>query len=213
VNDWRTDHAGDARDVDARLSSALRDDVPPEVARRLERRALAEVARRRGRPSLLTLLDRLIPAPALTRLAVPAALVLLASGAFLQGSAGPWGAPDALRRLNVTASAARAFGEAGPLLCGTGSPLEDLGPGTLADRVFRSWLLVGTEVVPQGRLRLAFRAPRENARYEVVVDAASFRPRTMRRMRPDPALEGGTVLDECAWPASGGPQAPEGRPR
>ncbi|MDX9735478.1 MAG: hypothetical protein RBU36_15210 [Thermoanaerobaculia bacterium] len=214
MNEWRSDDTFGARDVDARLSSALRDDVPPEVARRLERRAAAEVARRRiRRPFLLALLDRLVPAPALTRLAIPAGLVLLASGALLQGSAWPSEAREALQRLNVTASASRALGEAGPLLCGAGSPLEGLGPEALSDRAFRSWLLVGTEEVPEGRLRLVFRAPRERARYEVVVDAASFRPRTIRRTRLDAPPGGVPVSDECAWPGNDGRPVPERRSR
>ena len=214
MNERRSDDTFVARDVDARLSSALRDDVPPVVARRLERRAAAEVAWRRSRrPFLLALLDRLVPAPALTRLAIPAGLVLLASGALLQGSAWPSEAREALLRLNVTASASRALGEAGPLLCGTGSPLEGLGPEALSDRAFRSWLLVGTEEVPGGRLRLVFRAPRERARYEVVVDAASFRPRTIRRTRLDAPPGGVPASDECAWPGNDGRSAPERRSR
>ena len=84
--------ADDQTDVDARLRSALRDDLPPAVARRLERTTAAEIARRRRGPALLRLLgvlDPVVPSPLLTRLAVPAALVLLASGTLLQGTPPP----------------------------------------------------------------------------------------------------------------------------
>lgn len=214
MNEERSGEPKEEREVDARLRAALRDDVPPEVARRLERRAAVEVARRRPRrPFVHVLLDRLLPAPMLTRLALPAALVLLASGALLQGSVLPSAALRALSRLSVSASASQALGEAGPLLCGPGSALEGLGPEVLAGRAFRSWLLAGTEEAAGGRLRLVFRAPRENARYEIVVDSASFRPRSIRRTRLDIAPGSAPASDECAWPGGDGRPAPERRSR
>lgn len=214
MNEGRFDDAGEACDVDERLRSALRDDVPPEVARRLERRAAAEVERRRRRRPLPgDLLDRLVPAPFLTRLAIPAALVLLVSGALLQGTLRPGTALAAVSRLSFAASASRALGEAGPLLCGTESALGELGPEVLSDHAFRSWLLVGAERVAGDRMRLAFRAQGENARYDIVVDAASFRPRTIRRTRLDATGADGADGDECAWPADGDRTAPERRPR
>ena len=210
----RFDETAGEREVEARLRSALRDDVPPEVARRLGRRAAAEVARRRSsRSPMHGLLDRLFPAPLLTRLALPAALVLLASATLLQGSVRPSAALQALSRLSVSASASRALGEAGPLLCGAGSALEGLGPEVLAGRALRSWLLARTEEEAGGRLRLVFRAPRENARYEIVVDAASFRPRSIRRTRLDGAPGGAPASEECAWPAEAGRAESERRSR
>lgn len=202
----------DSHGVDARLRAALRDDVPHGVAGRLERRAATEVARRRSRATYADLLDGLFPAPLLSRLAIPAALVLLSSGALLQETVRPSAALEALSRVSVAASASRALGGASPLLCGTGSPLEGLGPEVLSRRAFRSWLLVDAESVVGGRMRLVFRAPEEAARYEIVVDAASFRPRTIRRTRPDAQGAAGGASDECSWP-DGAVRGSEGRSR
>ena len=203
----------DTGGVDARLRAAFPDDLPPEVARRLGSRVAAEVARRRSRPRGTGLFDLLVPAPLLTPLAIPAALVLLASGALLQETVRPSAARGALARLSVAASASRALGEAGPLLCGTGSPLAGLGPEALAERAFRSWSLVASETVAGGRLRLLYGAGEEGARYELVVDAASFRPRAIRRTGRDAAGAPGHEVDECAWPVDEGRVVPERRPR
>ena len=205
--------ADDQPDVDARLRPALRDDLPPAVARRLERTTAAEIARRRRGPALLRLLgvlDPVVPSPLLTRLAVPAALVLLASGTLLQGTPPPAASLVAVSRVSLVASASQALRGAGPLLCGAGSAPEGFDPETLAARAYRSWVLVAAERTAAGTMRLVFLAPHEDAGYEVVVDASSFRPRAIRRT-PLAGAPGAT--DECAWPAQRTPGSPEGSPR
>jgi hypothetical protein len=68
-----------------------------------------------------------------------------------------------------------------------GPALPLISASTLADRIYREWVLVESSAMPEeGRVRCLFRDEAEGAEYEVVVEVRTFRPRVVRRFSLGP---------------------------
>jgi len=200
-------------EIDVLLRKALRDDLPPAVEARMERRLQRFlVAHAEPRHGVLARLERLrlrarIPragawVPGRLASALASAL-LLASGFALNAALGPGVFAQSLSQVNASVSLSSAIAMASSMSCTGMTDGELVSASALADRIYRKWVLIRSVHDAAGATVLVFRAPDEPALYELVTDAGSLLPREIRKRVPADATHGERASrgysSRCAW--------------
>jgi len=198
-----SEHRSDPRgDIDRLLRDTLRDDLPPEVQARLERRVQRFVESRNGRrrrPNAL----RFVQAPSQSMVALAAGL-LLACGLGLQARSGPDGLAESLSDVSALATLVRAVRGATFMSCVGFEDAALASPAALADHLYRRWVLQRSRSNPDGAVDYEFLARDELAVYDVISRDLSppreIRKRPLATAAQSPEARPGEVA-LCRWEA------------
>jgi len=172
-----TDRSPDERPgIEGLLRATLADDLPAQVEDRLNAQVGRFLASRRaGGAGSLAARIASWQSGLVARAAAAAALLACGIGLHVAGSSSLLAAP--VGRMQDSVAVWRAIRSASSMACG-GAALSDLGsPADFADRVYRRWVLVDSEVEEADARWLTFRSPEDGAQYTLVVDRQSMLPR------------------------------------